>query len=215
MNTTKAPVHYRDSTVGRVRVSRKTAAKIVRDWRKHGHRPAYRGGRTPRDAFYGPDSDHYIERDSIRGANRRPTAKAHKARARKPRAKVVTTTTRSNIKTIRRSANPRLVVLYATKPGHKRLRYVGRGKFGETGRAKLFTDAAAAAAAQMLRDLYPQVLRGWTLSAGAAAAAPKSGARRAPRRRLAQGVDPAEAIYRDKVRRDSEAAHRWLAKQAK
>lgn len=108
-------------------------------------------------------------------------------------------------------------MLYASKPGHARLKYLGRGKFGQTGRAKLFTAPAAQTTAQMLRDLYPQVLRGWTLSAGAQAGAAVVGshAQRAPRRRLTQGADPAESLYRDKVRRDSEAAHRWLAKQAK
>lgn len=41
--------------------------------------------------------------------------------------------------------------------------------------------------------------------------------RRSPMRRppLRQGTDPAEHLYRDQVRRDAEAAHRWLAQQVK
>lgn len=83
---------------------------------------------------------------------------------RKPvRGKTVTTTTRSKV--IRRT-NPRRVVLYAHKPGMRRLRYLGRGKFGEHGRAVLFPNKALAdGAARILRDLHPQALRGWTLQA--------------------------------------------------
>lgn len=32
---------------------------------------------------------------------------------------------------------------------------------------------------------------------------------------LRQGTDPAEAIYREAVRREVEAAHKWLAQQVK
>lgn len=36
-----------------------------------------------------------------------------------------------------------------------------------------------------------------------------------PRPPLRQGTDPAEALYREQVRREVEAAHRWLAQQNK
>lgn len=32
---------------------------------------------------------------------------------------------------------------------------------------------------------------------------------------LRQGVDPAEHLYRDQVRRDADRAHQWLAAQVK
>ncbi len=75
--------------------------------------------------------------------------------------------------TRRRRANRRppsraLVVLYASKPGMRRLKYLGRGKFGERGRPMLFPTALAAhLAATILRDEHPDALRGWTLKAGA------------------------------------------------
>ncbi len=57
-----------------------------------------------------------------------------------------------------------LVVLYATKPGGARLKYLGHGKFGSKGRPMLFkTVADATLAGHILRDSYPRVLRGWTL----------------------------------------------------
>lgn len=70
----------------------------------------------------------------------------------------------------RRRANPKpaaLVVLYASRPGSRRLKYLGRGKFGERGRPMLFkTGAHARLAAGILRDTHPEALRGWTLKAG-------------------------------------------------
>lgn len=137
-----------------------------------------------------------------------PKKKRARRRAR-PRGKTVTTVTRSKV--IRRTNPQPLSVLYIHK-GRKRLKYLGRDKFGERGRAKLFTAAAAATTAQLLRDLYPQVLRGWRFTTGTDAAAPAAD-RRTSRRRLAQGVDPAGVLYREKARQDTEAAHRWLAKQ--
>jgi hypothetical protein len=47
---------------------------------------------------------------------------------------------------------------------------------------------------------------------------PGSHPRRTPvttRPPLRQGTDPAAEIYREQVRREVEAAHRWLAKQVK
>jgi hypothetical protein len=72
---------------------------------------------------------------------------------------------------VRRKSNrrpgPALVVLYASRPGSRRLKYLGRGKFGERGRPMLFKTAAhARIAAGILRDSYPEVLRRWTLKAG-------------------------------------------------
>lgn len=32
---------------------------------------------------------------------------------------------------------------------------------------------------------------------------------------LRPGTDPADALYREQVKRDAEAAHRWLASQKK
>jgi hypothetical protein len=32
---------------------------------------------------------------------------------------------------------------------------------------------------------------------------------------LRQGTDPADALYREQVRREVEAAHKWLAQQVK
>lgn len=140
-----------------------------------------------------------------------PRAKPKRVRRGKAvRGKTVTTVTRSKV--IRRT-NPRLVALYASKAGMRRLKYLGRGKFGERGRAKLFTGAEVNAVARVLRDTFPQELRGWTLHGDAPE---ESGPRHArARRRLRQGADPAEALYREQARRDSEVAHSWLGKQAK
>lgn len=206
----KAPVKYRDSTVGRVPISRATAAKIMKEWRAAGHKVGYRNGNRGRNwAFFGIDGNHYIERGAIRGPNPRKAPRRAK-RAKAGRGKTVTTVT--NSKVIRRT-NPR-VALYATKPGMRRLKYVGHGKFGERGRAVLFGSVAEGnAAGRALRDAFPQALRGWTVSAGADA--PPAAERRTRRRRLPQGVDPADQLYREQARRDSAVAHRWLDKHGK
>jgi hypothetical protein len=149
---------------------------------------------------------------ALRGRNPRRKAKAPRRRKTKARrAKTVTTITRSKV--IRRT-NPALVALYASKPGMKRLKYLGRSKFGERGRAVLFrTVAEGNAAGRILRDAFPQALRGWTVSAGTEPV--ESAGPRPHRRRLTRGADPADSLYRDKARRDAQAAHRWLAKQPK
>jgi hypothetical protein len=85
------------------------------------------------------------------------------------RGKTVTTTTRATVIRRENRAPPRrgLVVLYATKPGRRRLKYLGRGKFGERGRPRGFNSRAAARlAAWVLRDSHPAALRGWTLAVG-------------------------------------------------
>lgn len=91
---------------------------------------------------------------------RRPAPRRAK---RTPRGKTVTTVTRSKV--IRRT-NPRSVVLYATKPGMQRLKYVGGDKFAARGRAVLFPTAAIAqVVARILRNCYAKALHGWTLTA--------------------------------------------------
>ncbi len=147
-------------------------------------------------------------RPKPRKAPRAKRIRRSKATARSSAGKRVTTVTNSKVV---RVTNPR-VVLYATKPGKKRLKYLGHGKFGERGRAQLFASVALAnQAGRTLRDAFPQALRGWTVTAGAE---PAESSGRTHRRRLPQGVDPAERLYRDQARRDAEAAHRWLSKQA-
>jgi hypothetical protein len=69
---------------------------------------------------------------------------------------------------VNRRAKPRrgLVVLYAHKPGGKRLKFLGNSKFGAKGRAVLFKDLASAnLAAWVLKDSFPEILRGYTLTA--------------------------------------------------
>lgn len=147
-----------------------------------------------------------------RRTNRRPVQRAARRR-RAPRGQVVTTVSQSKV--IRRTTNRGpLHVLYASKPGHPRLKYLGRGKFGARGRAVLFRSAAEGnLIGRVLVDAFPQILRGWTVSAGAPES--DSPAARVRRRPLMQGVDLAERLHREQARRDSEAAHRWLAKQKK
>lgn len=132
------------------------------------------------------------------------------SRRRAPRGKTVTTVSQSKV--IRRTTNRRpLHVLYATKPRHARLKYLGHGKFGARGRPVMFPTAAEAnAVGRALVDAFPQILRGWTVRAD------KDTAPAAPVRRFqAEPMGPAEAMYREQVRRDTEAAHRWLARQKK
>lgn len=75
-----------------------------------------------------------------------------------------------------RKTNPRLrvqnrqgralVVLYASKPGHATLKYTHRGKFAARGSALMFSSAAAAlGAAHVLRDVFPQALKGYRFRA--------------------------------------------------
>lgn len=163
----------------------------------------------PENRFYtaGPYASSYRLGVHARAANPR---RKKQTRRRPLKGKVVTTVSHSKV--VRRT-NPRHV-LYATKPGHPRLKYLGHGKFGEKGRAQLFGSVAEGnAVGRALREAFPAVLRGWIVTAGAEA--PESTGRHAQRRRLTRGTDPADTLYRDKVRADAERAHRWLAKQAK
>ena len=160
---------------------------------------------------YGPGAPSRLPRGfgPIRTANRRPVKRAARRR-RVPRGQVVTTVTQSKV--IRRTNRSALHVLYASKPGHARLKYLGRGKFGARGRPVLFRSAAEGnLVGRVLVDAFPQIMRGWTVSAGTA----ESTATRTHRRPLLQGVDLAAQLHREQARRDSEAAHRWLAKQKK
>jgi len=65
----------------------------------------------------------------------------------------------------RRKVNPRAsVVLYAKRPGGRLLKYIGKGKFGFKGRPLRFRDGAAAAlAAWIMRDAFPDILRPYRL----------------------------------------------------
>ncbi len=110
---------------------------------------------------YGPGAPHRLPRGfgAIRAINPR----------KRKGGKTVTTTTRATVvrRTNRRSPPRSLVVLYAQRPGMRRLRYLGRGKFGERGRPMLFNSVAhAALAGRILKDTHPHALRGWTLTAG-------------------------------------------------
>jgi hypothetical protein len=151
-----------------------------------------------------------------RGKNARPRRKTvvpRRAARRAPRGKTVTTVSQSKV--IRRTTNRRaLYVLYASKRGHPRLKYLGRGKFGTRGPPRMFQSIAEGnAVGRALVDTFPNVLQGWTVTAGEDTP-PPSGAPQ--RRRLRQGGnDPAEAIYRDQARRDTDAGHRWYARQKK
>ncbi len=113
---------------------------------------------------YGPGAPSRLPRGvgPIRALNPRK-------RAPRRRPKITTTVTKASTKTVRKinRAAPRpLVVLYASKPGMRRLKYLGHGKFGEKGKPMLFkTRAGADLAAWVLRDSHPQALRGWTLTA--------------------------------------------------
>jgi hypothetical protein len=165
---------------------------------------------------YGPGAPNRLPRGfgpiralNARRTNRRPVKRAA-PRRRRHRGKVVTTVSRSKV--IRRTTNRRaLVVLYASKPRHTRLKYLGHGKFGAKGRPVMFQSAAEAnAVGRALVEAFPAILRGWTVRADTDPRAP------APARRFqAEPMGPAEALYRDQVRRDTEAAHRWLARQKK
>jgi len=95
---------------------------------------------------------------------RRKTRTRRAPRGKTARGKTVTTVTRSKV--VRRTNPRRSVVLYATKPGMRQLKYLGRGKFGERGRAQLFkSQGYAEAAAWVMKDTHPKELAGWTLTA--------------------------------------------------
>jgi hypothetical protein len=68
----------------------------------------------------------------------------------------------------RRKVNRRggYVVLYAQRPGGPLLKFLGRNKFARKGHAKLFgSKASAELAAWILRDSFPDALRGYKLFA--------------------------------------------------
>jgi hypothetical protein len=114
--------------------------------------------------------DAIVARVGIPERRRNPKRKARgrRPRGRKVRGKTVTTTTRSKVirRSNRRDPLPALVVLYAHKPGMRRLKYLGHGKFGERGRPVMFKSAAYAdLAGWILKDTHPTALRGWTLKA--------------------------------------------------
>lgn len=112
-----------------------------------------------------PERRHLPRNRNTRLTRRKTrTKRAPRGKAATARGKTVTTVT--NSKVVRRT-NPRpSVVLYATKPGMRRMKYLGRGKFGEHGRAYLFkSQAYAQGAAWVMKDTHPAELRGWTLAA--------------------------------------------------
>lgn len=125
-----------------------------------------------RDAYKQSYNDALVARVGVperrRNARKRGKTATTTTRATVPRkrGKTVTTTTRATvIRRTNRRARAR-VVLYAQRPGKRRLKYLGRGKFGERGRPMLFKSVASAdLAAWILRDSHPQALRGWMLKA--------------------------------------------------
>jgi hypothetical protein len=145
-------VRYNPTLDGKPRVfkTRKAASDFAYDYEIAGQRNSY----------------VTFRRENPRGP--KPSRKKVRRRAHNA-GKTVTTTTRATV--IRRTnRRPRraLIVLYATKPGMRRLKYLGHGKFGEHGRPMLFRSVAGATlAAVVLRDAYPSQLRGWTLKGGA------------------------------------------------
>lgn len=64
-----------------------------------------------------------------------------------------------------RRAPSQMYVLTAQKPGGPRLKFIGNSKFAAKGRAVLFKyEGSARAAAWIMRDSFPEQLRGYKLT---------------------------------------------------